>query len=261
MVCFLDCMGSLCQTQCPQMFVSGLRLPMQSLLPGFPVPVLWEHLRKCHFPAVSAAPLLGCLQSALAQILHTFFPIQISVSLPVHDNAPLHTGCVLQVLREMIKPLNAYCPFPVSMATMIKCFFSHISGMPFTSFLPTFQFPSGEGDAASPAASAGTDPYGKDVYPGQTLEQMGQRWAAGGHHPGTNPPPPKQVSSEEAIVTPGQHQEPESARLALLTVAGVDGESQVSPRRAALLCRGVLCHMGFDFPSTGPTDQHNRTAN
>lgn len=52
----------------------------------------------------------------------------------MRDNAPLHTGCALRVLREMIKPLSTYCPFLVSMATLIKCFFSHISGMPFTSF-------------------------------------------------------------------------------------------------------------------------------
>lgn len=131
------------------------------------------------------------------RFFHTFFPIQVSVSLPVHDNAPLHTGCVLQVLREMIKPLNAYCPFPVSMATMIKCFFSHISGMPFTSFLPTLQLPSGGGDASldvSPDASPGTDPYGKGLLlpapPGQMFERMGQHWVAGGHHLGTNSPDP-----------------------------------------------------------------------
>lgn len=64
----------------------------------------------------------------------------------MRDNAPLHTGCALQVLREMIKPLSTYCPFLVSMATLIKCFFSHISGMPFT-FFPTPSFPSERGDS------------------------------------------------------------------------------------------------------------------
>lgn len=60
---------------------------------------------------------------------------------------------------------------------------------------------------------------------------------------------------------PGHHQEPESAKLALLTAAGVERESHLSPRRAALPCRGVLCHMGCDFPYTGLIDQHKRTAN
>lgn len=174
---------------------------------------------------------------------HRGFPIQLSVSLPVRANAPLHTGCVLQVLREIIKPLSAYCPFPVSMATMTKCFFSHISGMPFTSFLPTLQFPSGGGDAY-PAASPEIDPNSKGsvlpVPPRQMLERMGQCWVAGGHHLGTNSPDRKLVSSEEAMVTPGPHREPVSARLALLAPAGVEGESQLSLRRASLPCRGVL---------------------
>lgn len=159
----------------------------------------------------SAAPSLQYLcWNAFSQpwhrFRHKFFPIQVSVSLSVHYNAPLHTGCVLQVLREMIKPLSAYCPFPVSMATMIKCFFSHISGMPFTSFLPTLQFPSGGGDAY-PAASPGMEPCGKgSVLPapqGQMLEWVGQCWVAGGHHLGTNSPSPRQISSEEVGTTLG----------------------------------------------------------
>lgn len=161
--------GSLCQIQSPHMFDSVL--PMLSLLL-----VLWEHLRKRHLPAVSAALLQGCVQSAQTQILSHVFPIQVSVSLPVCGNAPFHTGCVLQVLMEIIKPLSAYCPFPVSIATMIKCFFSYISGMPFTSFLPTLQSPSEGGDVYL-AASQGRDTYDKDsvlpAHPGQTLEQTG----------------------------------------------------------------------------------------
>lgn len=93
--------------------------------------------QKCHLPTFSAAALLRCILEALAQILlHMFFSIQVFFSLPMCDNAPPHTGCALQVLREMIKPLSTYCPFLVSMATLIKCFFSHISGMSFT-FFPT----------------------------------------------------------------------------------------------------------------------------
>lgn len=88
-----------------------------------------------------------------------------------------------------------------------------------------------------------------------------QCWVAGGHHFGTNSPDPKQVLSQEAMVMPGSHREPVSAWLALLAPAGVEGESQLSASRASLPCRGVLCHMGSDFPYTGPTDQHKRTIN
>lgn len=113
---------------------------------------------------------------------HTFFPIQVFVSPPACDNTPLHTGCVLQVLREMIKPRSTYCPFLVSMATLIKCFFSHISGMPFTSSLPTLQLPSGGGDLTgrlhrpTPTANAGQE----------KLEGMKQHSVDGGHYLGTN---------------------------------------------------------------------------
>jgi len=138
-----------------------------------------------------------CWDAFRHRFSHTFFPIQVSVSLPVHDNAPLHTGCALQVLREMIKPLSAYCPFPVSMTTMIKCFFSHISGMPFISFLPTLQFPSGE------VMLTWLLPQGQTTTaPRQMSERAGQCWGAGGHHLGTDP---KQVPSEGAIVMPGPH--------------------------------------------------------
>lgn len=166
MVCSLGCMGF----PVPNPFSPGVCLCGAHTIPPSRVP----HSHSLGAPQGVLSPC--CLCWPWNRFSHTFFPIQVSVSLPVHDNAPLHTGCVLQVLREMIKPLSAYCPFSVSMATKIKCFFSHISGMPFTSFLPTFQFPSGGGDA-HPAASPGTDPYGKGSVllapPGQMLERMG----------------------------------------------------------------------------------------
>lgn len=138
---------------------------------------------------------------------HFFSPIQVPVSLPGQHNASFHTGCMLQVLRDMIKHLSAYCPFPVSMATMLKRFFSHVSGTPLTSFLPTPQFPSGGGNG--PSASSRTVCCGKgsvlSMPPGQMLQGMGHPWVAG-TSPCPELPRPKQILSEDAMVTSGLHQ-------------------------------------------------------
>lgn len=161
-------------------------------------------------PCCLCSPSAGMHSAGMPwhRFCHDFFSIQVPVSLPVQDNASFHTGSVLQVLRDMIKHLSADCPFPVSMATMIKRFFSHISGMPFTSFLPTPQFPSGGGNA--PSASSRTDLCGKGSVlptpPGQMLQGMGQHGVAG-TPPCSKHPRPKHVVSEDAMVTPGPHQE------------------------------------------------------